>query len=195
ENGTYLFNSKDMCMIEHIPELIKAGITSFKIEGRAKSEYYVSVVTNAYRAALDAFKENPTDSFKPDDWIIDEMRKVSYRDYCTGFYFGSPSENAQISYKGGYNREWDVMAVVDKWENGTAYCTQRNRFFEGDSLEVLEVGVKPFTVTAESLKDENGEAIESTNKATMKFSFTCPEKLDAGAILRKKREGNNRVII
>ena len=195
ENGTYLFNSKDMCMIEHIPELVKAGITSFKIEGRAKSEYYVSVVTNAYRAALDAFGENPTDSFRPDEWIIDEMRKVSYRDYCTGFYFGSPSENAQISYQGGYNREWDVMAVVDKWEDGTAYCTQRNRFFAGDSLDVLEVGVIPFTITAENLKDENGEAIESTNKAMMKFSFSCPEKLEIGAILRKKREERNRVII
>lgn len=195
ENGTYLFNSKDMCMIEHIPELVGAGITSFKIEGRAKSEYYVSVVTNAYRAALDAFRENPTDSFRPDDWIIDEMHKVSYRDYCTGFYFTSPSVDANISYKGGYNREWDVVAVVDRWENGTAYCTQRNRFFEGDSLEVLEAGIKPFAVTAKNLRDENGKIIAGTNKAMMKFSFSCAEKLVTGAILRKKREENKRVII
>ena len=195
KNGTYLFNSKDMCMIEHIPELVKAGITSFKIEGRAKSEYYVSVVTNAYRAALDAFKENPTDTFRVDDWIKDEMRKVSYRDYCTGFYFTSPSEDANISYKGGYNREWDVAAVVDKWEDGIAYCTQRNRFFEKDTLDVLEKGKKPFTVVADGLRNEAGEAIESTNKAMMKFSFRCPAPLCVGAILRKKREENQRVII
>ena len=194
-NGTYLFNSKDMCMIEHIPELIQAGVTSFKIEGRAKSEYYVSVITNAYRAALDAYKSNPTNDFQVDDWILDEMRKVSYRDYCTGFYFSSPSEDANISYKGGYNREWDVVAVVDKWEDGIAYCTQRNRFFEKDTLDVLEVGVKPFTIVAEELKNEAGETIESTNQAMMKFRFRCAEPLSVGAILRKKREDCNRVII
>ncbi|MGN1442934.1 MAG: U32 family peptidase, partial [Acutalibacteraceae bacterium] len=195
QNGTYLFNSKDMCMIEHIPDLVKAGITSFKIEGRAKSEYYVSVVTNAYRAALDAYQRNPSDDFQVDDWIVDEMRKVSYRDYCTGFYYSSPSEDANISYKGGYNREWDVVAVVDKWENGIAYCTQRNRFFEKDTLDVLEVGMKPFPIVAEGLKNEAGETIESTNQAMMKFSFNCPEPLSVGAILRKKREENKRVII
>lgn len=194
DGGTYLFNSKDMCMIEHIPELIRAGITSFKIEGRAKSEYYVSVITNAYRAAIDGYFENPIDDYRPEKWIIDEVRKVSYRDYCTGFFFGTPSQDANISYKGGYNREWDVVAVVEQWKDGRAYCVQRNRFFEGDELEALTAGKKPTIIKASKLQNEKGEPIEATNHAMMKFSFEC-EKLENGTLLRKERPENNRVII
>ena len=195
DGGTFILNSKDMCLIEHIPELVKAGITSFKIEGRAKSEYYVSVVTNAYRRAIDAYFENPSDDYRPEQWIIDEMRKISYRDYCTGFYFADPKDDASISLRGGYNREWDVMAVVEKWENGVAFCTQRNRFFEGDELEVLESDKPPFRLTAKRLKNAEGEPIESTNHPMMKFSFLCETPLENGAILRREREDNMRVII
>ncbi|MBQ9913138.1 MAG: U32 family peptidase [Clostridia bacterium] len=195
DGGTYILNSKDMCMIEHIPEMIKAGITSFKIEGRAKSDYYVSVVTNAYRKAIDGYFENPTDDYVPEQWILDEMRRVSYRDYCTGFFFGAPSDDANISYKGGYNREWDVVAVVDSYENGVAYCTQRNRFFAGEELEVMPVGEKPFKVTVRNLKNADGEPIESTNHAMMRFSFECEIPLTENTILRKEREEKSRVII
>ncbi len=195
DGGTYLFNSKDMCMIEHIPEMIKAGITSFKIEGRAKSEYYVAVVTNAYRKAIDGYFENMSDDYVPEKWILDEMKKVSYRDYCTGFFFSDPAEDANISYKGGYNREWDVMAVVDSWSDGVAYCTQRNRFFEGDELEVMPVGKAPFTVLARNLKNGEGESIESTNHPMMKFSFECELPLESEMILRKERDEKARVII
>ncbi len=195
DGGTYILNSKDMCMIEHIPQMIKAGITSFKIEGRAKSEYYVAVVTNAYRKAIDEYFENPSDDYKPEQWIIDEMRRVSYRDYCTGFFFGDPSEDANISYKGGYNREWDVVAVVDRYENGIVYCTQRNRFFSDEELEVMPVGKKPFKVIAKNLKNAEGEVIESTNHAMMKFSFECEIPLENDTILRKEREEKARVII
>ncbi|MGN0178671.1 MAG: U32 family peptidase [Monoglobaceae bacterium] len=194
-SGTYLFNSKDMCMIEHIPEMVEAGITSFKIEGRAKSEYYVSVITNAYRAAIDGYLKNPSPDYKVEKWIIDEVRKVSYRDYCTGFYFDNPIQNANISYKGGYNREWDVVAIVEKWENSVAYCVQRNRFFNGDELEVMTVGKKPEKIIVKNLKNADGELIESANHAMMKFSFECEEELESGAILRKERPENNRVII
>ena len=195
DGGTYIMNSKDMCMIEHIPELVKAGITSFKIEGRAKSEYYVSVVTNAYRMAIDKYFENPSDDYKVEQWILDEMRKVSYRDYCTGFYFDTPSQEANVSYEGGYKREWDVMAVVDKWEDGIAYCTQRNRFFEGDELEIMEAYKKPSKIIISGLKNDKGEEIESTNHAMMKFSFMCENEIGEGAILRKERPENQRVII
>ncbi len=195
DGGTYIMNSKDMCMIEHIPDMIKSGITSFKIEGRAKSAYYVAVVTNAYRKAIDAYYENPSDDFKPEQWIIDEMRKISYRDYCTGFFYGDPADDANISYKGGYNREWDVVAVVDEWKDGIAYCTQRNRFFQGDVLEALEVHKAPFSVVVKDLKNADGEAIESTNHAMMKFSFACETPLEDGTILRKEREEDKRVII
>ncbi len=195
DGGTYILNSKDMCMIEHIPLMIKSGITSFKIEGRAKSEYYVAVVTNAYRKAIDGYFENPSDGYVPEQWILDEMRRVSYRDYCTGFFFGDPSEDANISYKGGYNREWDVVAVVDRYENGIAYCTQRNRFFSGDELEVMPVGEKPFIVIAKGLKNADGEEIEAANHAMMKFSFECETPLEKDDILRKERDEKARVII
>ncbi len=193
--GTYILNSKDMCMIEHIPEMISAGITSFKIEGRAKSAYYVAVVTNAYRKAIDGYFENPTEDYRPEQWVLDEMRKVSYRDYCTGFYYGDPKDDANISYEGGYRREWDVVAVVDKCENGVVYCTQRNRFFEGDEIEILEKGKKPTTVKAVSLKDENGNPIESTNRAMMKFSFECPTVFEEGALVRKAKDEPMRVTV
>ena len=195
EGGTFILNSKDMCMIEHIPELVKAGITSFKIEGRAKSEYYVSVVTNAYRRAIDAYFENPRDDYRPEHWLIDEMRKISYRDYCTGFYFADPEDDASISLRGGYNREWDVMGIVEKWENGVAYCSQRNRFFEGDELEVLESDKPPFSITASGLKNAENEPIEATNHPMMKFSFLSETPLEKGAILRKERAESARVII
>ncbi|MGN0467895.1 MAG: U32 family peptidase [Acutalibacteraceae bacterium] len=195
DGGTYLFNSKDMCMIEHIPEMVKAGISSFKIEGRAKSEYYVSVITNAYRAAIDGYLKNPSPDYKVEKWIVEEVRKVSYRDYCTGFYFDNPGQNANISYKGGYNREWDVVALVEKWENSVAYCVQRNRFFNGDELEIMTAGKKPTKIIVKNLKNADGELIDSTNHAMMKFSFECQEELESGAILRKERPENNRVII
>ncbi len=195
EGGTYILNSKDMCMIEHIPEMIDAGITSFKIEGRAKSAYYVAVVTNAYRMAIDAYFENSSDDFKPEDWILDEMRKVSYRDYCTGFYYGDVADDANISYKGGYNREWDVMAVVEKWEDGIAYCSQRNRFFEGDILEAMNAGEKPFEVVASELRNEEGEGIPDTRHPMMKFTFRCDTPLKEDTLLRKCREEAARVII
>lgn len=195
EGGTYILNSKDMCMIEHIPEMIDAGITSFKIEGRAKSAYYVAVVTNAYRIAIDEYFANPSADFRPSQWLVDEMKKISYRDYCTGFFYGDPASDAQISYKGGYNREWDVMAIVDKWENGIAYCTQRNRFFEGDELEVMTRGIKPFTVKANALRDSEGAVIQSTSHPMMKFSFECGTILEKNAILRKERSEPERVII
>ncbi|MBQ3136181.1 MAG: U32 family peptidase [Clostridia bacterium] len=195
DGGTYILNSKDMCMIDHIPQMIKAGITSFKIEGRAKSEYYVAVVTNAYRKAIDGYFGNPSDDYVPEQWILDEMRKVSYRDYCTGFFFGDPSEDANVSYKGGYNREWDVVAVVDRYENGIVYCTQRNRFFVDEELEVMPVGKKPFAVKAVNLKNADGERIESTNHAMMKFSFECDIPIESETILRKERKEKSRVII
>ena len=195
DSGTYIMNSKDMCMIEHIPEMIKAGITSFKIEGRAKSAYYVAVVVNAYRKAIDEYFENPSDDYKPKQWIIDEMRKISYRDYCTGFFYGDVHDDANVSYKGGYNREWDVMAIVKYWKDGIAYCSQRNRFFEGDELEAMFVGKEPFKVTAKNLKNADGEIIEATNHPMMDFTFECDIPLEDETILRKEREEAARVII
>ncbi len=187
DGGTFILNARDLCMIEHIPELIDAGVSSFKIEGRAKSEYYVAVITNAYRKAIDACLLRP-EGFVLPQWIKDEVTKVSYRDYCTGFYFDDPHENAQISLRGGYDRNWDVMAIVERWENGVAYCTQRNRFFAGDTLEVLTPDAVPFSVTANELRNADGVPVEATNHPMMAFSFPCKTPLPVGAILRKQRD-------
>lgn len=186
--GTYIMNSRDMCMIEHIPELYAAGINSFKIEGRAKSAYYTAVAVNAYRSAVDGFKNSGFDPlYTPEKWILDEVLKASNREYCTGFYFTSPLDDANIYYKGGYVRAWDVMAIAEKYENGTLYCTQRNRFFEGDELEVMLKGKEPVRITVHNLKNGDGESIDNAPHPMMPLSFDCPFDIPVGSYLRKQR--------
>ncbi len=187
-SGTYIMNARDMCMIEHIPEMVKAGISSFKIEGRAKSSYYTAVVTNAYRAAIDGYLKNPTDDYKPEQWMIDETRKVSHREYCTGFFFGDPKDDAQIYYEGVYKRNWNVMAEINSCENGRAYVTQRNRFFEGDELEIMVSGSEPLKIKVEDLQNENGEHIDVAPHPMMKCSFKCEQNIHPGALVRKEAD-------
>ena len=184
ENGTYIMNSKDMCMIEHIPELVGAGVTSFKIEGRAKSAYYTAVITNAYRAAIDGFCKSPGLGYEPEEWIVGETRKVSHRDYCTGFFFGDPRDDACIYYDSGYVRDWQVVAEVERSDNGRVYATQRNRFFENDELEALTPGKKPVTLTVSDLRNGDGEKIEAAPHPMMRLSFACDTPIAAGSLLR-----------
>ena len=187
--GTYIMNSRDMCLIEHIPELIKAGINSFKIEGRAKSAYYTAVSVNAYRCALDSYEASGfNENWQPDQWIIDEVRKASNRQYCTGFYFSTPMDDAQIFYNGGYVREWDVAAIAEDWKEGTLYASQRNRFFEGDELEVMIKGKEPIKVTVINLRNEDGEKVENAPHPMMKFSIDCPIEIPPGSYLRMERK-------
>ncbi len=188
ENGTYILNSKDMCMIEHIPDLVKAGIDSFKIEGRAKSAYYTAVITNAYRSAIDGYLKNPSDDYIPEQWIIDETRKVSYREYGTGFFYEAPRIDANVSYEGGYRREWDVMAVVEKCENGYAFIEQRNKFSVGDTLEALEFGKKPVSFTVNEIINSEGENVLSAPHAMMKAKIKCDFDFPCGTLLRKQAE-------
>lgn len=169
EKGTYILNAKDLCMIEHIPELCQAGITSFKIEGRAKSFYYVAVVTNAYRQAVDRYEANP-EGFVLPAWIEEETRKVSHRQYSTGFYYGRP-EDGQFYESGGYVRNWDVVAVVDRQEGDTLFCTQRNKFLVGDQLELLIPGREPLPFAVREIVDEEGQSQPSACHAMMKFSM------------------------
>lgn len=184
EKGTYILNAKDMCMIEHIDKLAQAGVYSLKIEGRAKSAYYVTVVTNAYRMAVDEYYKNP-DNFILPDWIRDEVYKVSHRQYSKGFFFGTP-ENSQYYENSGYIRNFDVVAVVEKCENGTVYCTQRNRFFKGDTVEILAPSQKPVILTFENIYDENGDEIDTANHAMMKFSFKSDMNFPNGTVIRKE---------
>ncbi|MBR6070451.1 MAG: U32 family peptidase [Ruminococcus sp.] len=183
EKGTYILNAKDMCMIEYIDKLAEAGVYSLKIEGRAKSAYYVTVVTNAYRLAVDEYYKDPY-NFKLPDWIRDEVYKVSHRQYCSGFFFGRP-DNSQYYENSGYIRNYDVVAVVDECRDGTVYCTQRNRFFAGDTVELLAPSSKPVELKLDTLYDENGVQIETANHAMMKFSFPCDMSFPAGTVIRK----------
>jgi len=184
DEGTYIFNSRDMCMIEHIPELVKAGITSLKIEGRAKSAYYVAVTTNAYRHAIDEYINNPDRPVSP--WIVEELDKISHREYSTGFYFGN--EPGQVYENGGYVRHYDVIALCEGWENGILRLTQRNRFFRGDIADILEPGEKPFNIMLDEIYDENMNPIESAPHATMTVFVKCTHPVKAGAILRKAKD-------
>ena len=187
KNGTYIFNSRDLCMIEHIPELVDAGVDSFKIEGRAKSEYYTAIVTYAYRNAIDEYLKNPTDDFKLSQWILDEMEKMSHREYTTGFNFG-PIENGQVTDTGGYIRNWDVCALFRDYSNGRLIVSQRNRFFEGDELEVVEPGKKPYKLVVDDLYNiDDGEKVDVANKATDTYSFKCDKPVSSDAIFRRQR--------
>lgn len=188
ENGTYIFNSKDLCMIEHIPELVAAGVDSFKIEGRAKSAYYTAVVTHAYRQALDAYFAHPSPDFRVPDWVLAEMEKMSHRVYTTGFNFG-PLQNGQELNTGGYVRNWDVCALYRDQQGNRLIVDQRNRFFEGDILEVLEPGQKPYTLTVRDLvREADGTRTEAANKATEVYSFAVDRQVSPDAILRRKRD-------
>lgn len=188
ENGTYIFNSKDLCMIEHIPELVAAGVDSFKIEGRAKSAYYTAVVTHAYRQALDAYFAHPSPDFRVPDWVLAEMEKMSHRVYTTGFNFG-PLQNGQELNTGGYVRNWDVCALYRDQQGNRLIVDQRNRFFEGDILEVLEPGQKPYTLTVRDLvREADGTRTEAANKATEVYSFAVDRLVSPDAILRRKRD-------
>lgn len=183
ESGTFILNAKDLCMIEHVDKLAKAGVKSLKIEGRAKSAYYVTVVTNAYRMAVNEYYKNP-DNFVLPDWIRDEVYKVSHRKYSNGFFFGRPAES-QYYENSGYIRNYDVVAVVEECRDGMVYCTQRNRFFAGDTVELLAPVSKPVEMKLDTLYNEDGEAIETANHAMMKFSFPCDMVFPKGTVIRK----------
>ncbi len=182
DEGTYFFNSKDLCMIEHIPELIKAGVNSLKIEGRVKSAYYVAVVTNAYRHALDNYY-SMGENFVLDEWIRDEVYKISHREYSTGFYFGH--EPGQVYDNGGYVRQYEVVAVCETYNNGIMQISQRNKFFRGDEIEILEPCSKPFNFRVNEIFDEHGDAVESTPHAMQKLFIPIDREVKPGAILRK----------
>lgn len=184
ENGTFLFNANDLCMIEYLPQLHRAGISSFKIEGRAKAAYYVAGVTHAYRMAMDGYRDSGfSEDYLPADWILAEPYKVSHRPYGTGFYFGDPSQNTK---SGGYVRDYQAVAVVTGYADGRLLLSQRNRFFCGDQVEVLVPHEAPFVMAVSELYNGNGEAIDSTPHPMMVLQIPFEKPLPVGSYLRKK---------
>ncbi|MBQ7134479.1 MAG: U32 family peptidase [Ruminococcus sp.] len=181
--GTFLYNSRDLCMIEHIDELYKAGISSFKIEGRAKSAYYTAVTTNAYRHALNDYMKDP-ENFTLSPWIKEELEKISHREYSTGFFFGT--EPGQTTDNGGYIRKYNQVAVCEDYENGVATITQRNKFLAGDTLDVLPPSGISFEVVAKKLTNEYGEEVESAPHAMQKLFMEVDKEIPSGSVIRKK---------
>ena len=182
DRGTYILNSRDMCMIRHIPELQKAGISSLKIEGRAKSAYYVAVTVNAYRSAINFCEQHPGEPLP--EWIPEELNKISHREYSTGFYFGTPG---QVYQNGGYVRDYEVAAVCEGWENGVATLSQRNRFFRGDTVDVLDPGARPYLLTLDELYDAEMTPIDAAPHATMRVLAKTEHPVKPGALLRRMR--------
>ena len=181
--GAYILNSRDMCMIDHIPELLDAGLDSLKIEGRAKSAYYAAVVTAAYRHAVDAaLAGEPLDPV----WR-EEVEKVSHRPYSTGFYFGEPGQHTSHAR---YVRDWQVMAVVTSCApDGTALCELRNKLSAGDELELVGPGLKPVPVTAEGLAGGDGLPIPEARKPQMPFYLKLPVQAPPLSLLRRRAVG------
>lgn len=186
DKGSYILNARDLRMIEHLDELMQAGVSSLKIEGRGKSTYYTAVITGAYRAALKVLEQDPA-HYQVPAWALAETEKVSHRPYNTGFYFGRPQQG-QDSQSGGYLRQWEVAAVVEEYREGRLYLTQRGRFFDGDMLEALEPGGnEPHVLPVREMRDESGEPIRCANRAMMRLSISCPFPLAAGSLLRIER--------
>ncbi len=187
ERGTFMFSSKDMCMIRHIPELVKAGIDSFKIEGRVKSAYYTAVTANAYKTELMRYMENP-DGYIFDEDFLTELTSVSHREYGTGYFFDVPSENAQITKDGGYIRDKAFLATVESYDDITkrAVLIQRNKALSGEVCELVSPGVKTRDIILKAMKNENGEDIDSCPHPQMKFSIEAEFPLKYGDIIRGK---------
>ena len=188
ERGTFIFNSKDLCTIRHIPELVQSGIASLKIEGRVKTSYYVATVVGAYRREIDRYCADP-ENYVFNEAEYEELCKVSHRQYTTGFYFGKPDENSQVYTSSSYIRDYDLIGIVKDYDEktGIATITQRNRFFKGDEIEIIQP-MKPFFVqTVESMCDENGNEIEVANHAEQIVKFKTAQPVCEGAMLRKKK--------
>ena len=181
EMGTTILNAADMSMLEHLDKLKNIGVTNFKIEGRAKSMYYVSSVTSAYSQAK---KQLLKDEYILPQWVKDEVYKVSNRNYTTGFFFdkngakGKPAEN-------GYIRTYNFIAVITGYENGCIIASQRGKFYLGDTLEVLSPNIEPYEIKISEMYDENFSPIESTPHAKMKIYIKNEKKLPLGSILRQ----------
>ena len=179
EKGTYIMNSRDMCMIDHLDDLQNAGVDCIKLEGRAKSPYYAAIVTGAYRHCIDAVSQGlPLDPV----WR-DEVEHISHRIYSTGFYYGQPGQYTENSR---YIRQWQIVAMVESCdETGLAKCSLRNKFRKGDPLECVGPDTRPFALAAGEMTTPEGEALEEPRTPQMEFFMQLPKKVPAMSILRR----------
>ncbi|CDZ74929.1 Peptidase family U32 [Peptoniphilus sp. ING2-D1G] len=187
KEGTFIMNSKDLCMIEYIDDLIKSGISSLKIEGRVKSEYYLATVINAYRTAIDSFYEN-SENYKYDSSLLDEIKKVSHRDFTTGFFYNKANEDSQVYEDNSYIRGYDFIGVVLSYDENTKIATieQRNRVFKGDTVEIFGPKIKFFEQKIGYMTDDKNLDIDVANKAKQTFKIKVDKNVAPGYFIRKK---------
>ena len=188
ERGTYIFNSKDLCMIEHIPELIDAGIDSFKIEGRMKTALYVATVARTYRKAIDDYQKDPKLYQENMPWYLDQISNCTYRRFTTGFFFGKPDEDSQIYDSNTYVKDYTYLGIVGEVRDGMCRIEQRNKFSVGENIEIMKPDGRNVEATVERILNESGEEQESAphSKQVLHVKLSeCPEKYD---LLRRAEE-------
>lgn len=188
ERGTYIFNSKDLCMIEHIPELFDAGIDSFKIEGRMKTALYVATVARTYRKAIDDYMESPELYKEHMPWYLEQISNCTYRQFTTGFFFGKPSEEAQIYDNNTYLKEYTYLGIVGDCIDGLYQIEQRNKFSVGEEIEVMKPSGENLIVTVQKILDEDGNEMESAPHPKQKLLIDLGTPLARYDILRRKEE-------
>ena len=187
ERGTYIFNSKDLCMIEHIPELVEAGVDSFKIEGRMKTALYVAVVTRTYRQAIDDYFESPELYQSRMDYYKEEIAKCTYRQFTTGFFFGKPDKDTQIYDGNTYVKAYTYLGLIgEKNEKGLYALEQRNKFSVGECIEVMKPDGRDLTVTVKAMTDAEGQPMESCPHPKQKIFVDLGVELEAFDLLRRK---------
>ena len=189
ERGTYIFNSKDLCMIEHIPELIEAGIDSFKIEGRMKTALYVATVARTYRKAIDDYLTSPEKYKENMDWYLEQISNCTYRQFTTGFFFGKPSEESQIYDNNTYIKEYTYLGIVgERNEEGLYRIEQRNKFSVGEQIEVMKPDGRNIPVTVKRIVDEDGNEMESAPHPKQELYIDLGQELEMYDILRRQEE-------
>ena len=188
ERGTYIFNSKDLCMIDHIPELVEAGIDSFKIEGRMKTALYVATVARTYRRAIDDFMKSRELYEKNMPCYKSQISNCTYRQFTTGFFFGKPSEEAQIYDNNTYLKEYTYLGIVEDFKEGLCQIRQRNKFSVGEMIEVMKPDGENESVTVLKILDEEGKELESAPHPKQKLFLDLGTTLSQYDILRRKEE-------
>lgn len=189
DGGTFIMNSKDLCMIEYLDKMIDAGIDSFKVEGRVKSQYYVSTILRSYRMAIDDYYKDP-ENYVFDTSLLDEIKKASHRDFTTGFFFGQPDESAQVYHTSGYIRGYDFVGTIMDYDEETKFATveQRNRMFLGDEIEVFGPSERHFTQVISEMYDESGNPIEVAPHAQQIIRIKMDQPVRKNFFMRKPRE-------
>ena len=193
ERGTYIFNSKDLCMIEHIPEMIEAGIDSFKIEGRMKTALYVATVARTYRKAIDDYLESPEKYRANMEWYKAEIGKCTYREFTTGFYFHKPDATTQIYDRNTYVKNYTYIGTVETvFEDGSFQMEQKNKFTVGETIEIMKPDGRNLAVTVEEIRNEEGEQMENAPHPKQILRVRLSETPKAYDILRRSEQNEEK---